>query len=42
MILNIETALPYHFVPAEEGVHGVQVIVEQLRDAVDDVKGDGF
>lgn len=32
----------YHVVASEEGVDGVQVVVEELRHAVDDVEGDGL
>lgn len=34
--------LLYHVVASEEGVDGVQVVVKELRHAVDDVKGDGL
>lgn len=34
--------LRYHVVASEEGVDGVQVVVEELRHAVDDVEGDGL
>lgn len=32
----------YHIVAAEEGVDGIKVIIKELRDAVDDIKGDGL
>lgn len=32
----------YHVVAAEEGVDGIKVIIKELRDAVDDIKGDGL
>lgn len=39
-LLYIKCAILYHVIASKEGVYSVQVVVEELGHAVDDVKGD--
>lgn len=42
MLHYVSVSYAYHVIAAEEGVDGIKVIIKELRDTVDDIKGDGL